>query len=56
MKKGVAALPVCLVLAVCFAPQVSLAVPIGCLKCHGDDAAMKALVKPVLPTSAEGEG
>ena len=32
------------------------AAPIGCMKCHGDEAAMKAMVKPVIPVSAEGEG
>lgn len=32
------------------------AAPVGCIKCHGDDAAMKAMVKPVVPVSAEGEG
>jgi hypothetical protein len=26
------------------------------MKCHGDEAAMKAMVKPVIPVSAEGEG
>ena len=32
------------------------AAPVGCIKCHGDEAAMKAMVKPVIPVSAEGEG
>ncbi|MBI5443251.1 MAG: hypothetical protein HY900_18800 [Deltaproteobacteria bacterium] len=28
----------------------------GCMKCHGDEAVMKALVKPVIHASSEGEG
>ena len=32
------------------------AAPVGCMKCHGDEAAMKAMVKPVIPVSGEGEG
>ena len=28
----------------------------GCMKCHGDEAAMKTMVKPVIRTSTEGEG
>ncbi len=32
------------------------AAPVGCMKCHGDEAAMKAMVKPVIRTSSEGEG
>jgi len=47
-----------LLLSVCLCVPVSAAartVP-GCMACHGDDAAMKALVKPVIPVSSEGEG
>ncbi|MHB8767316.1 MAG: hypothetical protein ACYDA8_23665 [Deferrisomatales bacterium] len=28
----------------------------GCLKCHGDAGVMKALVKPPVEMSGEGEG
>lgn len=28
----------------------------GCMKCHGDEAAMKSMVKPVIKASEEGEG
>jgi hypothetical protein len=38
------------------AVRESRADPIGCMKCHGDESAMKAMVKPVIPVSAEGEG
>jgi hypothetical protein len=38
------------------AVRESRAAPIGCMKCHGDEAAMKAMVKPVIPVSGEGEG
>lgn len=30
--------------------------PPGCLKCHADEATMKALVKPPTHGSSEGEG
>jgi hypothetical protein len=36
-------------------PQAEAAPP-GCMKCHGDEAVMKALVKPVIHASSEGEG
>ena len=28
----------------------------GCMKCHGEEEAMKIMVKPVIQSSAEGEG
>ena len=57
MNVRLVSLSVCLglLLLVGVAREVRAA-PIGCIKCHGDDAAMKAMVKPVIPVSAEGEG
>ena len=57
MKARLVSLSVCLgLLALGGAVRESRAAPIGCMKCHGDDAAMKAMVKPVIPVSGEGEG
>jgi hypothetical protein len=57
MKVRLVSLFVCLgLLAFGGAVQEARAAPIGCMKCHGDEAAMKAMVKPVIPVSGEGEG
>ncbi len=57
MKTRAVALSVCLgFLALAGAVRESGAAVAGCMKCHGDEAAMKAMVKPVIPVSAEGEG
>jgi hypothetical protein len=57
MRVRLVSLSVCLGLLVLggVAREVRSA-PIGCMKCHGDEAAMKAMVKPVIPVSGEGEG
>jgi hypothetical protein len=57
MKVRLVSLSVCLgLLALGGVVREARAAPIGCMKCHGDEAAMKAMVKPVIPVSAEGEG
>ena len=57
MRVRLVSLFVCLgLLAFGGAVRESRAAPIGCMKCHGDEAAMKAMVKPVIPVSGEGEG
>jgi len=57
MIARLASLSVCLgLLALGVAVRESSAVPTGCMKCHGDEAAMKAMVKPVIQVSSEGEG
>ena len=57
MRVRLVSLSVCLgLLALGGVVRESRAAPIGCMKCHGDVAAMKAMVKPVIPVSAEGEG
>jgi hypothetical protein len=57
MKARLVSVSACLgLLALGGAVPESRSAPIGCMKCHGDDAAMKAMVKPVMPVSSEGEG
>ena len=57
MKARLVSLSVCLGLLVLGGVvRESRAAPIGCMKCHGDEVVMKAMVKPVIPVSAEGEG
>ncbi len=57
MKARLVSLSVCLgLLALGGTVRESRAAPIGCMKCHGDEVLMKAMVKPVIPVSAEGEG
>jgi hypothetical protein len=57
MKARLISLSVCLgLLALGGVIRESRAAPIGCMKCHGDEAAMKSMVKPVIPVSSEGEG
>jgi hypothetical protein len=57
MRARLVLLSVCLgLLALGGAVRESRAAAIGCMKCHGDDAAMKAMVKPVIQVSSEGEG
>ena len=57
MRARLVSLSVCLGLfALGGAVRDSGGAPIGCMKCHGNEAAMKAMVKPVIPVSAEGEG
>ena len=57
MKAHPGSLSVCLFLiALGGAVRESGAALPGCMTCHGDEAAMKAMVKPVIQVSEEGEG
>ena len=57
MRVRLVLLSVCLgLLSLVGAVRESCAAPTGCMKCHGDETAMKAMVKPVIQVSSEGEG
>lgn len=57
MKSHLVLLAVCLCLVVLGGVvRESVAALPGCMKCHGEEEAMKAMVKPVIRGSAEGEG